>query len=433
MSDLKVLVVGASIAGPMAAYWLAEAGAEATIIERYPALRSGGQNIDIRTCGVTVVRKIPGLEAALKASLAPLEDNKAMKIVDDQDRPYITIKGTGDAEQQSLVSEYEIFRDDLSRILHDFTKGNERIRYVFGEQVASLRQEKDRVFVEFANGKLPPSNSDLVVAADGATSRTRALGMECKVRDHIEPLNAWAGYCTVPRNLLRGGKMALFSTSTPGRATMIAPDHHLGRNRIVLMSSYPRSAVTAEVMRPFREAVKAGDGATKQFLAQHFRGHPRYEEIMPAVRASDNLYASEAVQVKAPSLHKGRFVLIGDAGYAAGPVGTGTSLAITGAYLLAGEISNHPGDLAAGLRSYESRMQPIIQDMQQIPPGFPGIMTPQAPWALSLRNAVIQVIAALITASEFVPIAKLFSWVAATFSSSFGTDKYNIPEYNWKS
>lgn len=73
MSDLKVLVVGASIAGPMAAYWLAEAGAEATIIERYPALRSGGQNIDIRTCGVTVVRKIPGLEAALKASLAPLE------------------------------------------------------------------------------------------------------------------------------------------------------------------------------------------------------------------------------------------------------------------------------------------------------------------------------------------------------------------------
>lgn len=60
-------------------------------------------------------------------------DNKGMKIVDDQDRPYITIKGTGDAEQQSLVSEYEIFRDDLSRILHDFTKGNERIRYVFGE------------------------------------------------------------------------------------------------------------------------------------------------------------------------------------------------------------------------------------------------------------------------------------------------------------
>lgn len=73
MSNLRALVVGASVAGPMTAYWLARAGAEVTIIERYPALRSGGQNIDIRTCGVTVIRKIPGLEDALKATLAPLE------------------------------------------------------------------------------------------------------------------------------------------------------------------------------------------------------------------------------------------------------------------------------------------------------------------------------------------------------------------------
>lgn len=355
-----------------------------------------------------------------------------MRIVDEHDQPYITIKGTGNAEQQSLVSEYEIFRDDLSRILHEFTMGNDRIRYVFGEQVASMRQEKDRVFVEFAKGQLPPSTFDLVVAADGATSRTRAIAMECKVRDHFEPLNAWAAYCTVPRNLLRGGKMAHFSTSTPGRATIIAPDHRLGRNRVVLMSSHPRSAATDEVLRPFREAVKGGDGATKQFLAETFRGHPRYEEILAAVRASDNLYASEAVQVKVPSLHKERFALIGDAGYAAGPVGTGTSLAITGAYILAGEINNHPDDLSAGLRSYEGKMRPIIQDMQQIPPGFPGIMTPQSPWALSLRNTVIQVVAVLMAVSEFVPIASVFSWVAALFSSSFSTDKYKIPDYDWK-
>lgn len=358
--------------------------------------------------------------------------DQGMKIVDDKDQPYITIKGTGNAEQQSLVSEYEIFRDDLSRILHNFTKDNGRIRYVFGEQVASMRQEQDRVSVEFAKGQLPPSTYDLVVAADGATSRTRALGLECKVRDHVEPMNAWAGYCTVSRNLLRGGRLATFSTSTPGRATIIAPDHHLGKNRIVLMSSYPRSAPTLEIMRPFREAVKAGDGATKQYLAQQFKGHPRHEEIMSAVRSSDNLYASEALQVKVPSLHKGRFVLVGDAGYAAGPVGTGTSLAITGAYLLAGEINNHPDDLIAGLRAYEDRIRPIVRDMQQVPPGFPGIMTPQAPWALSLRNTVIQVIAALMTASEFVPIAKLFSWMGALFSSSFGTDTYSVPEYDWR-
>ena len=65
MSRLRVLVVGASIAGPTTAYWLAKAGASVTVIERFPKLREGGQNIDIRTAGVPVMRKIPGMEAAV--------------------------------------------------------------------------------------------------------------------------------------------------------------------------------------------------------------------------------------------------------------------------------------------------------------------------------------------------------------------------------
>lgn len=49
MWKLKALVVGASIAGPMTAYWLAKAGATVTVIERFSALRLGGQAVDIRT------------------------------------------------------------------------------------------------------------------------------------------------------------------------------------------------------------------------------------------------------------------------------------------------------------------------------------------------------------------------------------------------
>jgi 2-polyprenyl-6-methoxyphenol hydroxylase-like FAD-dependent oxidoreductase len=42
MSKLKVLIVGASIAGPTAAYWFAKAGAGVTVIERFPTLRTNG-------------------------------------------------------------------------------------------------------------------------------------------------------------------------------------------------------------------------------------------------------------------------------------------------------------------------------------------------------------------------------------------------------
>ena len=65
--------MGASVAGPTAAYWFAKAGASVTVIERFPKMRTGGLNIDIRTAGVTVMRKIPGMEAAVRAKITPLE------------------------------------------------------------------------------------------------------------------------------------------------------------------------------------------------------------------------------------------------------------------------------------------------------------------------------------------------------------------------
>ena len=175
MSQLKALIVGASVAGPMTAYWLAKAGARVTVIERFPRLRTNGQAIDIRTTGVTVMRKIPGMEAAVRAKTTPMQ---GMSFVRENGRPYGTIRATGNPEQQSLLSEYEIYRGDLAQVLVDLSKNNENVRYVFGEQIASMQQnEKDDgpIKVEFANG-LRTSDYDLVVACDGATSRTRAMG-----------------------------------------------------------------------------------------------------------------------------------------------------------------------------------------------------------------------------------------------------------------
>ena len=45
------------------------------------------------------------------------------------------------------------------------------------------------------------------------------------------------------------------------------------------------------------------------------------------LKAGD-FYASDIVSVKVQSLHYGRFVLVGDAGYAPGVSDTGTSLAL---------------------------------------------------------------------------------------------------------
>ncbi|CEL10250.1 hypothetical protein ASPCAL13372 [Aspergillus calidoustus] len=76
------------------------------------------------------------------------------------------------------------------------------------------------------------------------------------------------------------------------------------------------------------------------------------DDIVRSMMDAEDLYACEIVQTKLPSLYKGRFVLVRDAGYA-GAAGAGTSLALVGAYVLAGDIKRHQGDLARGTRSVQ--------------------------------------------------------------------------------
>ena len=419
MSKLNVLVAGASIAGPMTAYWLAKAGANVTVIERFPQLRKGGQNIDIRTTGVTVMRKIPGMEATVRSKVVPMD---GISIVNENGRPYGVIRATGNPDQQSLVSEYEIFRGDLAQILVDLAKDNENIKYVFNEQISSMQQDESNngpITVEFANG-LPTSQYDLVVACDGSTSRTRAIGLGCGVRDHIHPSDIWAAYFSMQQDLLEGSKLGKGYSTVGGRFMAVGPDP-TGINRVVLMSVH--RSKDPNVTLPFREAVKGGDDALKRYIAKHYDGVGwKNAEVLNGLQQADDLYATEVVQVKVPSLYKGRFVMVGDAGYATGPTGTGTSIAMTGAYVLAGEICKHRGDLAAGLKGYEETMRPMITDMQKIPPFVSSFLAPQTIWGVRFRNYFF----------AFIAWTRILEFIQKHLASGFDSgDKYGLPDYQW--
>ena len=419
MSKLNVLIVGASVAGPTAAYWFAKAGAKVTVIERFSQLRTAGQGIDIRLAGVTVMRKMPGMEAAVRAKTTEME---GISWVRDNGRSYGTLRATGNPDQQSLVSEYEIFRGDLARILFDLTKDNENIEYKFGEQIASIQQnegENGPITVEFSSG-LSTSEYDLVVACDGATSRTRAMGLGCGVRDYIEPTNCWAAYFSIQQDLLEGSKVAKGQSAPGGRFIGIGPDPS-GISRVGLICTQPRGNRDATL--PFREAMKQGDDALKEFVAQKYKGPGwKMEEVLQGLMTTDDFYANEVVQVKTPSIYKGRFALVGDAGYAPGFTGTGTTLALTGAYILAGEIGKHKGDVSAGLKGYAEVMRPIIKEMQKSPPFITTILAPQTAWGIWLRNHIF----------AFIAWTKILEFAQRFFGGGFGsTEQYKLPEYDW--
>jgi 2-polyprenyl-6-methoxyphenol hydroxylase-like FAD-dependent oxidoreductase len=418
MSQLKVLIVGASIAGPTAAYWFAKAGAKVTIIERFPELRTNGQNIDIRISGVSVMRKMVGMEAAVNAKKLHIP---GLCFVRDNGKPYGTIKASGNPDKQTLLSEYEIYRGDLAKILFNLTKDNGNVQYIFGEQVASIQQNEKGdgpATVKFANG-LPTAEYDLVVACDGATSRTRAMGLGCGARDYVKPSNSWAAYFTIKTDLLKGSSFGHAFNAPGGR--FVALGHDLGVTRATVMAVNRSKDVDASMR--FRDAAKGGEVALKQFVAQHLQGVGwKVNEIVKDMMESEDFYANEIVQINTPSLSKGRFVLVGDAGYASTFTGTGTTLALTGAYLLAGEVAKHKGDIAAGLMGYEERMTPFIEKMQKVSPVTTSFLAPQSATGVWIRNHVF----ALITWSGLIEFANFF---AGAFAS---TSEYPLPEYEWE-
>ena len=67
MKSQTVLIAGASIAGPALAFELARYGFRPVVVERAPALRLGGQNIDIHVAARTVVRHLASVDPNLMA------------------------------------------------------------------------------------------------------------------------------------------------------------------------------------------------------------------------------------------------------------------------------------------------------------------------------------------------------------------------------
>ncbi|GAA3042888.1 hypothetical protein GCM10020229_62590 [Kitasatospora albolonga] len=101
---------------------------------------------------------------------------------------------------------------------------------------------------------------------------------------------------------------------------------------------------------------------------------------------STDFHLDSLGQVHLDSWTRGRVALLGDAGYSPSPLtGLGTSLALVGAYVLAGELAAAPGDIASAFRGYDRIMRPYVAKAQQLPPGGAGGFAPNSALAIRLR------------------------------------------------
>src|SRR3954447_24382054 len=146
MTDITVLVSGASIAGPALAHWLHRRGAEVTVVEQAPGLRPGGQAVDARGVAKEVIRRM-GLDAEIRAACT---DTAGAHTVDADGNVLETFRAE-DNDGDGYIAEIEVLRGDFSQVLYDDTR--DHVEYIFGDRIVELAQDADGVDVTFASGK----------------------------------------------------------------------------------------------------------------------------------------------------------------------------------------------------------------------------------------------------------------------------------------
>ena len=223
-----------------------------------------------------------------------------------------------------LVSKLEILRGDLVDVLYQATK--DTVEYRFNTRISELKQDDDGVDVTLAGG---------TATASGFRRRRRRPAF----RGARHGVRARGAVRQAPRRLQR----------------MVHRTRQRRPGRLVSASYLAPGGLNAS-MRPTHDPATAKAGLAFQSEPDHLRP-PRPRRTAPdsggqvrgrrlAVRrfahrgaGGDDFYFDSFAQVHMPAWSTGRVTLVGDAGYCASPLsGMGTSLALVGAYVLAGEL-----------------------------------------------------------------------------------------------
>jgi 2-polyprenyl-6-methoxyphenol hydroxylase-like FAD-dependent oxidoreductase len=333
----KVLISGAGIAGSSLAYWLRRHGFAPTVVERAPALRDGGYKVDIRGAALDVVRRM-GLLDEIRALKT---DVRSAFVVDATGRKVASMDA--DTFGGRAHGDAEILRGDLARLMYERTRDD--VTYRFGDSIESIEDG----LVTFHSGHT--ETFDIIVGADGLHSRTRALAFGAE-EQFVRDLGYHVSICAVPNHLGIDREELTY----------------VGAGRTTLVYSTARDT-DAKAMFLFRTPSTQDSDPRRALRAAYADQGWEVPRLLDAVDAAPDLYYDTLSQVRMETWSTGRVVLLGDAAYCASPAsGQGTSLALVGAYVLAGELAKADGSHGTAFAAYEQRMRPFVAVNQKLGP-----------------------------------------------------------------
>lgn len=250
--------------------------------------------------------------------------------------------------------ELEIMRGDLAGVFYEATKNNTEC--LFNNSIATLQEDSDGVDVSFSNGET--RRFDLVVGADGLHSNVRALtfGDESRFMHH---LNIYFAIFSTP-NFMNLKDMAGLYYGTLGKRVGVFSAKGDTESRASFYFASPKLDYNYRDLAQQKELIRS------RFSAEQWQ----VPQLLKLMDEAPDFYFDSVSQIRMDRWSKGRVVLLGDAGYCASPMsGMGTSMAVVGAYILAGELQAAAGDHSIAFKNYETKMRPLTTACQKLAEG----------------------------------------------------------------
>ena len=276
-------------------------------------------------------------------------------------------------------------RGDLARAIYATIEHD--VETIFGDSITAIDQHGDGVRLSFAHA--PDRDFDLVVGADGLHSNVRRLVFGPH-SDFEHYLGCHVAACVVPEYR--------------SRDELIYTTHNVPNRQIARFTLRDDRTLFFFVFRAPGTDIPHDHEARKAVLRREFSGAGwESPAMLAALDRADGLYFDVVSQVRMDRWSKDQTLLIGDAAACISLLGgEGTGLAMTEAYVLAGELQRAGDDWRRAFDVWETRLRPFVDGKQRGATRLLSFFAARTGFGLWLRSQAMRVM-------NIPPVATLFA------------------------
>lgn len=381
MDNKNILISGAGIAGTTLAFWLKRFGFNPTIIESSSKLREGGYAIDFMGAGYDVAEKMEIIPALQSVDI----NFSKLVFVDSND------KEKGSMNYQKIKNflngrAFTLLRSDLAKVIYQSIERD--VEIIFGDTITKIDQNEKEVSVTFQSGTT--RNFDLVVGADGLHSNVRNLifGSEAQFEKYF-------GYYTSSftiDNFSLGNKAFSMYNVPCKQVAVYSKDANKTTTFFIFSSPEKLSYQHHDIEKQ------------KLILKTEFENSGwKCSQLLAQIDSTKDFYFDSVSQIKMDNWHKERVALVGDAGYCPSLLsGKGSTLAMVGAYILAGELKQANGNYKTAFEQYEIVFKPFMEKKQKAARSFAKSFIPKSNFGIWVRNKIFKLMSSSIISKLFL-------------------------------